>query len=307
MSLLESPRSRAFAGIALLLVATLGLLFARQIAHVYAAKRATTGMNARTASEPAARTNAAPVLVELFTSEGCSSCPPADALLARLQHDQPIPNANILVLEEHVDYWDSLGWHDRFSSHQITVRQADYVQRLHLDDSYTPQMIVDGTDQFTGNDSAHALRAITQAAHTAKLPISLAIINTDQNHLAATASVAPAARPFPNADVYAALVQTSASTQVLSGENGGHTLRHVSVVRQMKRIGSLADASTTALKFSLDVPTDATPADLRLVVFLQRASDGAILGATSCPTSATPARATTAIAAQAPTHTNPAN
>jgi hypothetical protein len=295
MSLPGSPSARVVAAMALLVV---GLLFARQIAHVYAAKRTVAGTDARAATDLAPRQDASPVLVELFTSEGCSSCPPADALLARLQHDQPVPSANILVLEEHVDYWDSLGWHDRFSSHQITVRQADYVQRLHLDDSYTPQMIVDGTAQFTGNDSAHALRAITQAARSAKLPISLAIITTDQNHLAATASVAPASHSFPNADVYAALVQSTASTQVLSGENGGHTLRHVSVVRQMKRIGSLADASTS-LKFSLDVPADTTPADLRLVVFLQRPSDGAILGATSCPASAEPAPTAAAITAQA--------
>jgi hypothetical protein len=295
MSLPGSPRARVVVGIALLVVS---VLFAHQIAQVHAAKRAVAGTDGRAATELTSRTDASPVLVELFTSEGCSSCPPAEALLARLQHDQPIPNANILVLEEHVDYWDSLGWHDRFSSHQITVRQADYIQRLHLEDSYTPQMIVDGTDQFTGNDSTHALRAIAQAARATKLPIALAIINTDQKHLAATAYVAPASQPFPNVDIYAALVQPTASTQVLSGENGGHTLQHVSVVRQMKRIGNLADESAS-LRFSLDVPADTTPADLRLVVFLQRASDGAILGATSCPASAEPTPTTTAIAAQA--------
>ncbi|HEY4379653.1 MAG TPA: DUF1223 domain-containing protein [Acidobacteriaceae bacterium] len=266
-------------------------------------------INARTASGtaglPAAHANSSPVLVELFTSEGCSSCPPADALLARLQRDQPIPGANILVLEEHVDYWDSLGWHDRFSSHQLTVRQGDYVQRLHLSDSYTPQMIVDGTSEFVGNDRAHALRVIGQAAHTAKLPISLAILSSDQSHLAGTASVTPASNPFPNADVYAALVQSMASTQVLRGENGGQTLHHVSIVRQMKRIGSLADASTASLKFSLDVPADTTPAGLRLVVFLQRASDGAILGATSCPASASPEHAAAAIAPGALQHKPP--
>jgi hypothetical protein len=303
MPLPESPRSRVLAGAALLVVATLGLLFARQVAQVHAARRAVTN-DAHAASLPGSHLNPSPVLVELFTSEGCSSCPPADALLARLQHDQPVPSANILVLEEHVDYWDSLGWHDRFSSHQLTVRQADYVQRLHLDDSYTPQMIVDGTAQFTGNDSAHALRAITQAAQTAKLPISLAIISTDHNHLAATASVAPASRTLPNADVYAALIQSSASTQVLSGENGGHTLRHVSIVRQMKRVGSLSNASTAPLTLSLDIPTDTTPADLRLVVFLQRQSDGAILGAASCPTAA-PTHPLTAVATEIPSRANP--
>ena len=128
-----------------------------------------------------AQTPRTPVLVELFTSEGCSSCPPADALLARLDRDQPVPNADIITLGEHVDYWDSLGWHDRFSSHQFTLRQSEYTQRLRLDDSYTPQMIVDGTSQFVGNDAAHALRAIAEAARTPNIPISLSSITRDQN------------------------------------------------------------------------------------------------------------------------------
>src|SRR5271163_244687 len=117
--------------------------------------------------------NRTPVLVELFTSEGCSSCPPADALLAKLDHDQPIQNAEIIVLGEHVDYWDNLGWHDRFSSHEYTERQSQYSARLGVDGVYTPQMIVDGSDQFVGNDSTHARRSITSAAQKAKLNLSL--------------------------------------------------------------------------------------------------------------------------------------
>src|SRR5271163_1761135 len=107
-----------------------------------------------------ATSNRTPVLVELFTSEGCSSCPPADALLAKLSRDQPLEGADIIVLEEHVAYWDGQGWHDRFSSHEYTDRQSEYCTRLGANDAYTPQMIVDGTAQFVGNDAQHALKAI---------------------------------------------------------------------------------------------------------------------------------------------------
>src|ERR1700722_13303740 len=120
-----------------------------------------------------AHANRTPVLVELFTSEGCSSCPPADALLAKLDHDQPIQNAGIIILEAHVDYWDDLGLRDRLSPHQYTERQSQYSSRLGIDGVYTPQMIVDGTDQFVGNDSFHAHRSIASAAQKVKLNLSL--------------------------------------------------------------------------------------------------------------------------------------
>jgi hypothetical protein len=275
---------------------------------VHAAERASAAADeeprgvANAAARQTSSAGTTPVLVELFTSEGCSSCPTADALLARLQRTQPVPDADILALEEHVDYWDSLGWRDRFSSQQFSARQNAYIERLRLSSEYTPQMIVDGTDQFAGNDVVHALRAIAQAASTPKLTLSLSQLTVDGNRIAGQVRVPrPAAsrrKSAPvRADVYAALVQSVTSTQVLAGENGGQTLHHVSVVRQMQRIGSLAQAASTRLKFSLGVPLDAASADFRVVVFVQRAGQGAVLGATSSPPIALPAPEISAAAA----------
>jgi hypothetical protein len=231
-------------------------------------------LNAQTAK--ASRT---PVLVELFTSEGCSSCPPADALLAKLDSIQPVPAAEIIVLGEHVDYWDGQGWHDRFSSHQFTDRQNQYSFRLHFDSPYTPQMIVDGTDQFVGNDAAHALRAIQHAAETPKLPLKLSHPVVDGNRISATVSTTASPTQL-HGDLYAALVDPTDTTDVLHGENGGHQLHHAGVVRTMQRIGSLKDLASPR-DFSLKAPAGSTPGSMRVVVFAQRQDQGAILGAAS--------------------------
>ena len=95
-----------------------------------------------------------PVLVELFTSEGCSSCPPADTALAFLEKEQPFMQAEIITLALHVDYWNNLGWRDEYSSPLYSQRQTVYVQKLKLDSTYTPQMIVDGRLQFVGSNLA---------------------------------------------------------------------------------------------------------------------------------------------------------
>ncbi len=223
-----------------------------------------------------------PVLVELFTSEGCSSCPPADALLAKLDHDQPVENAEIIVLGEHVDYWDNGGWHDRFSSHQYTERQTDYSTRLHVKDgAYTPQMIVDGTDQFVGNDAARALRAIQHAAQSPALGLTLSQPVVDGRKISASLSLTASSTTEPQADLYAALVDPADTTDVRGGENGGHRLQHVGVVRSLQRVGSLKNLQSGPLSINLKAPGDAKPGEMRLIVFAQQNGQGAVLGAVS--------------------------
>src|SRR3954469_9992707 len=130
--------------------------------------------NAQPASGP--RT---PVLVELFTSEGCSSCPPADKLLIELKEKQPIVNAQVIALGQHVDYWNHDGWTDRFSSAQFTARQEQYADRLN-DGPYTPQMVVDGTTSVVGNDPNGVNRVIARAAANPK-PVQVELSRIDDS------------------------------------------------------------------------------------------------------------------------------
>jgi hypothetical protein len=226
------------------------------------------------------QTNRTPVLVELFTSEGCSTCPPADTLLAKLEQVQPVDGAEVIVLGEHVDYWDGQGWHDRFSSHQYTERQNEYCSRLHVDNSYTPQMIVDGTDQFVGHDAIHAISAIQHAAQTPKIKLILSQPVVDAQKVSASVS-SPAPMTTKKADLYAALVDPKDTTEVHGGENGGHRLHHVAVVRSLQRVGKLKDLSAGPVSFSLNAPADTKPGEMRVVVFAQESGQGAVLGAVS--------------------------
>ena len=246
--------------IAWLMLAVLALLLsARRIA-----------LAADTAKQPV------PVLIELFTSEGCSSCPPADDLLARLD-TQPIPGVRAIVLSEHVTYWNQDGWHDPFSSDAITDRQHEYGSRFNLNDIYTPQAVIDGAAQVVGSNGEKLGNAILQAATAPKADLSIASAQwsggTMQFVLHGSAN--------SDANVFAALAEDSEQVNVLRGENGGHTLHHVAVVRTIEKLGKgSADGPLGGKTLSVRLPANKEVKDsgsLRLVVFLANRHNGHVI------------------------------
>jgi hypothetical protein len=215
--------------------------------------------------------NRQPVLVELFTSEGCSSCPPADALLIELDKKQTVPGVEVVALGHHVDYWNGAGWNDRFSSHEASVRQQRYTSQLRLQSPYTPQLVVDGHLDVVGNDRREVQRTIVEAARSAK-PATVALTAASPDAL----RVDVGGSPTSAADVMLAITESDLSTSVGGGENGGRELRHTAVVRVLQRLGSTKDG-----RFSATVPISYRQGwnrqHLRAVIFVQQGA-GPILG-----------------------------
>jgi hypothetical protein len=221
-----------------------------------------------------------PVLVELFTSEGCSDCPPADALLERLDRAQPVPAADLVVLSEHVDYWNDIGWKDPYSSREFSIRQGDYARRFRLSGPYTPQMVVDGDAEFVGSDERRAVQAVEAAAKVAKLPVSLSSVHLEgSNSLWVHVEVGPllaSAKPA-SGQVLIALADDSDQSSVRGRENKGRVLEHVAVVRNLTQAGTIDHSGT----FSRDVKVSmesANPRNLRVVAIVQDTTAGRVLG-----------------------------
>ena len=223
-----------------------------------------------------------PVLVELFTSEGCSSCPPADALLQQLDRTQPVAGAQLIVLSEHVDYWNHIGWTDPYSSRFFSDRQSAYSDRFGLNSVYTPQMVVDGTTEFVGNDSRQASQAVQKSLAVQKIPVRISAISLDApNTLRAhvEADALPETSKARKADIYLVVALNHAESQVLRGENSGHRLTHVGVVQSLTKIGNLEPGKNFAqdAQVKLDSRTDLT--NLRVIAFVQQAGQRQVLGA----------------------------
>ncbi len=199
-------------------------------------------------------------VVELFTSEGCSSCPPADAVVANLLKEY---KNDVYVLGYHVDYWDNLGWKDAFSNAVYTSRQRNYARSLKLSSVYTPQVVVNGEEQFVGSDETKLHASVNKdlkqtpvqnLSVTAKMDASNKVnvsyqTNTTGNNL------------------NVALIQLNAETKVQRGENHGATLHHVNIVRNIQTI-SLKNTTGNLL---IDLPQSLSANDFEIIAFTQDA------------------------------------
>jgi len=229
-----------------------------------------------------------PVVVELFTSEGCSSCPPADALLTKLYRDQPIEGANVIALEEHVDYWDDLGWKDPFSSPEWTRRQEEYAGAFRSGSVYTPQMVVDGQAEFVGSRQRQSEKEIGEGARRAKTEISV-IADKSSSRGGQGVSISTGkiigGSDGDVAEVWLAVAENNLQSAVTRGENAGEHLRHTSVLRLLHKIG-VADASKEkSFEGMANVKFDAgwNRENAHIIVFLQERKSRRILGAAEVP------------------------
>jgi hypothetical protein len=221
-----------------------------------------------------------PVLVELFTSEGCSSCPPADALLQRLDAAQPVPGAQIIVLSEHVDYWDHDGWVDPYSSRILTDRQSAYSTRFRLASPYTPEMVVDGQIEFVGSNLTKANLAIANTRVQQKVPIKVSGLSFENGVLRAHVETGALHEDSGKhkAEIYLVLALDHAESQVQRGENQGRRLTHVAVVTSLRKIGALEKDKSFAQDVQLKIDRQHT-GSLRIIVFVQEPAEGRVLGA----------------------------
>jgi hypothetical protein len=202
-----------------------------------------------------------PVVVELFTSQGCSSCPPADALLGELAR-----KPNVVALAYHVDYWDDLGWKDRFSIPAAAQRQQGYVKRLAKSGLFTPQIVVSGDTSLVGSNRAAVTRAIAEDRDTLKISVFKEATNLKVD--------LPEKWNQP-LDVHVISYLSEATTQIRSGENANRAITSFNIVRSYQRLGTW-NGKPQQMKLPLaSLPRDATS----VAVVLQRPQQGAIAGA----------------------------
>ena len=215
-------------------------------------------------------------VIELFTSEGCSSCPPADDLIARIQKESAgIP---IYILAFHVDYWNQAGWKDRFSSSAFTQRQLWYAQALKISGPYTPQAVINGSKEMVGSDETQVRQTINTALNSA--PRAQLALNDMANKKDGISFSYKTQGNIANTSLQLALVQKRAVSKVLRGENKGRTLSHVQIVKSFQTI-DLKGSGNGLANFSLSPGINAS--NFEVIAFLQDNATGAIIAATRLP------------------------
>jgi hypothetical protein len=217
------------------------------------------------------------VLVELFTSEGCSSCPPADALLRQINGTRTSSGQLIVGISEHVTYWNSQGWSDPYSSAAYTDRQNTYGNRFGLDSVYTPQMVINGTEQIVGSDRPGLMRAL-QKEQDQPSPVLLHILVTTLNKHSLKINFSATSAELPrNAEVIAVIADDADQSSVLRGENSGKTLTHVAVARSISRVSLLQPATEQTVEIQLPASFH-EPKGHHLILFVQAPGNGRVLG-----------------------------
>lgn len=226
-----------------------------------------------------------PVVIELYTSEGCSDCPPADRVLAELLSDQPLDGIEVIALGEHVDYWNDLGWPDRFSSGAFTRRQREYRRAVFAPTPvYTPQLVIDGHWQCIGSDRGAAEELIRRAARTGKARVRASAGRMDAGSVPVTVDVEMPVSSDPRVpvDIVVAVVEDGFVTDVRRGENRGRMLRHDAVVRSLAVVGQVpADRDSVSVSARVASADGARSTDARVVAFVQERESRRIVGAAS--------------------------
>jgi hypothetical protein len=222
-----------------------------------------------------------PVLVELFTSEGCSSCPPADALLMQLDQAQPIAGAEVIALSEHVDYWNYLGWADPYSSSVFSRRQEAYSDAFGGDKVYTPQMVVDGQREFVGSRVSEAKETIAKTAKTAKARVSLTAMQPSAEGVSIKVDIDNLANLSSSnkANLLLAITENNLSSNVSRGENSGRKLQHTAVTRWLNGIATIEASKAFSTTYTLKLDKSWKRDNLKVVAFVQERSSYRILGA----------------------------
>ncbi len=249
--------------------------------HILAAVLTTITLSNQLFCSSAANAAPQPVVVELFTSEGCSDCPSADILLAALAKHQSVAGAQIIPLEEHINYWDNpKHWVDPYSLALVTNRQYEYAAKFNDDSVYTPEMVVDGSAHFVGSDQSSAVSAVEQAEHTPRAVLSLEATPsfTGKIDVSVVVTDIPQSLAGEQFALYLAVTEDDLHSRVIDGENRGKTLAHSAVTRSLDLAGYVRGAGISKITKSIPLPSSWTTHPLHLVAFLQDTTTKRISG-----------------------------